>query len=97
MVYKTFELDTKGVDKYSRLSAELGKIESGFVFIPENATWVATFLQECENFRADMKHIPLDNEPIGHDDQVDILSYGLSDKCNKVIIDYKRMLNAFTK
>ncbi len=86
-----FEL-TPDKDKYTRLSRVLGKIQAGFVYVPYQAVWVHTFLQECENFRADMKHIPLDNESIGHDDQVDCLSYGLSDDCLN-ISNYKMLFN----
>lgn len=94
----TFEL-VADKDKYTRLCSSLGKIQSRLVYVPENAEWVATFFQECENFRADMKHIPLDNEPIGHDDQVDVLAYGTSDQVDnlKRVVYSDAFLQGFSK
>ena len=50
-------------DKYTRLLDVLGYIESGHVFLPENAAWLNDFIVECESFTADGRH--------AHDDQVD--------------------------
>ena len=52
----------------------LPKLESGFIYIPENAPWVADFLTECENFTAEDKH--------QHDDQIDVMLDGV-----KIIYD----------
>jgi predicted phage terminase large subunit-like protein len=48
------------IEKIMRLNAQTGMIESGFVYIPEAASWLAEFLHELTVF------------PKGkHDDQVD--------------------------
>jgi predicted phage terminase large subunit-like protein len=65
-------------DKYSRLSEVLGTIKKGIVHVPENATWVSPFFEECECFRADLKHVLMNNEKKPHDDMVDCLAYGLN-------------------
>lgn len=61
-------------DKYMRLSEVLPLIKSGYVYIPEKAEWKLDFLAECEGFTADMSH--------AHDDMVDAMTMGLSDKTN---------------
>lgn len=61
-------------DKYQRLSDVLPIIESGYVFLPEIANWKADFLNECEEFKADMTH--------KHDDIIDSMSYALSEEIN---------------
>lgn len=53
----------RSTDKYTRLQDVLGYIESGFVYLPESAPWVADFIAECEAFTADDAH--------DHDDQID--------------------------
>jgi predicted phage terminase large subunit-like protein len=65
-------------DKYSRLSEVLGIIKSNRVHLPETASWASVFLEECECFRADMKHVIMNNETKPHDDMVDCLAYGLN-------------------
>ena len=53
-------------DKVTRLSAVLPLIEGGRVLLPDSATWLDTFHDECQTF------------PSGkHDDQIDALSIGL--------------------
>ena len=52
-------------DKYTRVLGVQGYIESGYVYIPEDAEWVADFVDECEKFTATDSH--------KHDDQVDTL------------------------
>jgi hypothetical protein len=48
------------IDKIMRLNAQTGMIDSGFVYIPEDAAWLAEYLHELTVF------------PKGkHDDQVD--------------------------
>lgn len=43
----------------------LPRLASGYIFIPEEATWISDFLNECEEFNASMSH--------KHDDQIDPL------------------------
>lgn len=50
-------------DKYTRVLGVQGFIESGYVFLPNDAEWVEDFLSECEKFTATDSH--------KHDDQVD--------------------------
>ena len=73
-------------DKYTRLLDVLGYIESGFVYLPENAPWLADFLAECESFSADGGHM--------HDDQVDpmvdAIKYGAAGA--NVIYDWENFL-----
>ena len=52
-------------DKYTRVLSVQGYIESGYIGLPENASWVADFIEECEAFTATDSH--------KHDDQVDTL------------------------
>lgn len=52
-------------DKYTRVLGVQGYIESKYVYLPENAEWVADFIDECEKFTATDSH--------KHDDQVDAL------------------------
>ena len=49
----------------SRVQDVLTYIENGYVFIPENASFVSDFIAECEAFTADDAH--------DHDDQIDPL------------------------
>lgn len=57
-------------DKYTRLMQEIDVIACGYVFLPNNASWVSTFLDEMQCFRSDMSHT--------HDDIVDALVYGIN-------------------
>ncbi|WP_169753508.1 phage terminase large subunit [Campylobacter mucosalis] len=52
-------------DKYTRVLGVVGYIESGYVYLPNSAIWVADFIDECEKFTATDSHL--------HDDQVDTL------------------------
>lgn len=65
---KGIQVDT---DKYTRVLGVQGYIESGFVYIPENAPWVADFVTECEAFTPDDTH--------EHDDQIDPLVMAIMD------------------
>lgn len=69
-------------DKFLRLNEVLGVIKAKYVHIPKQAHWVDKFIIECESFRADMKHIKMDQESKPHDDQVDVLVYGLGNEIN---------------
>ena len=53
-------------DKVTRLSAVLPLIEGGRVLLPDSATWLDTFHDECQTFPSGI-----------HDDQIDALSIGL--------------------
>ena len=65
---KPIQVDT---DKYTRMLGVQGYIESGYVYVPERASWVNDFIVECENFTADDSH--------AHDDQVDTLVMALNE------------------
>lgn len=71
-------------DKFMRLNDVLGIIKSKFVYIPTNVSWAEDFFTECECFRATMDHILMDKEEYPHDDQVDVLAYGLSRYINVI-------------
>lgn len=62
-------------DKYTRVLGVQGYIESGYVCLPENAHWVADFINECEAFTPTNSH--------QHDDQVDALVMAISDLLGK--------------
>lgn len=55
---------TRKKDKYTRFMDTAGYIESGYVYLPENAEWVLDFLTECQMFTGTGDT---------HDDQVDTL------------------------
>lgn len=65
-------------DKFHRLNDGLGFIMNKMLGIPENAQWANKFFEECENFRGDLKHVIMQGETKPHDDQVDVLAYGVS-------------------
>lgn len=58
-------------DKLTRIMDVLPHIESGYVYIPENAPFVSDFLRECEEFTADDSH--------AHDDQIDPMCDAIND------------------
>ena len=58
-------------DKYTRVLSIQGYIESGYVYLPEDAAWVADFIDECEKFTATDSH--------KHDDQVDTLVHAVTE------------------
>lgn len=55
----------RNIDKLTRVQDVLTYIENGYVYIPENASFVNDFIAECEAFTADDAH--------DHDDQIDPL------------------------
>ena len=70
MLQRDTRLPLKGIkpqgDKVVRAQSVTGLVESGRVWLPDRADWLATFLDECASF------------PTGkHDDIVDALTYGL--------------------
>lgn len=58
-------------DKYTRVLGIQGFIESRYVHLPNDADWVADFIDECEKFTATDSH--------KHDDQVDTLVHVLTE------------------
>lgn len=50
-------------DKLTRVMDILSYIESGYVMLPEEASYVSEFISECESFTSDDSHY--------HDDQID--------------------------
>jgi len=60
-------------DKIARVNQITGLVEAGKVVLPERASWLAEFIEECAEF------------PVGlHDDQVDAFVHGLSYLHNQV-------------
>jgi predicted phage terminase large subunit-like protein len=70
-------------DKFYRLNDGLGIIKSKWVNIPDDASWANTFFEECECFRADMKHVLMSGEIKPHDDQIDNMAYAISSQVNQ--------------
>lgn len=62
-------------DKYTRVLGVVGYIESGYVYLPNNASWVNDFIDECEKFTPTNSHL--------HDDQVDTLVMAIDEFKNK--------------
>lgn len=58
-------------DKLTRVMDVVSYIESGLVYIPENAPWVSDFTQECDAFTPDDTHM--------HDDQIDPMVDAIND------------------
>lgn len=61
----------KGRDKVARVRQATPFIDRGQIYLPLNAPWLSDFLIECEQFTVDDSH--------PHDDQVDVLSYGIEE------------------
>jgi len=58
-------------DKYTRVSDAIPYIESGYVYVPQDAPWVSDFLSENEEFTADDTH--------SFDDQIDPMCDAIED------------------
>ncbi len=58
-------------DKLTRVMDVLGYLESGLVYVPEDAPFTSDFIAECEAFTADDSH--------AHDDQIDPLCDAIVD------------------
>lgn len=58
-------------DKLTRVMDVVSYIDSGLVYIPEDAPWVLDFTQECDAFTADDTHM--------HDDQIDPMVDAITD------------------
>ena len=69
-------------DKFLRLNDVLGLIKNRFLNLPANAEWVDCFIEECEAFRGDLKHVIMMGEIVPHDDQVDVIAYALGNEIN---------------
>ena len=68
MPIKGVQVDT---DKYTRVLGVQGYIESGYIYLPDQAEWIADFIDECEKFTATDSH--------KHDDQVDAMVMAINE------------------
>lgn len=59
------------IDKLTRVMDVVSYVESGYVYVPEDAPWVSDFTAECDGFTADDTH--------AHDDQIDPLCDAIND------------------
>ncbi len=60
-------------DKYTRFLDIQGYIESGYVMLPRNASWLSDFLMECEELTANFDT---------HDDQIDPMMDAIDEMMN---------------
>ena len=58
-------------DKYTRVLGVQGYIESGYIYLPNDAEWIEDFIKECEAFTATNSH--------KHDDQVDAMVMAITE------------------
>nr|UYL16551.1 MAG: terminase large subunit [Caudoviricetes sp.] len=58
-------------DKYTRVLGVQGYIESGYIYLPNDAEWIEDFIKECEAFTATDSH--------KHDDQVDAMVMAIAE------------------
>lgn len=58
-------------DKYTRVLGAQGYIESGYIYLPNDAEWIEDFIKECEAFTATDSH--------KHDDQVDAMVMAITE------------------
>lgn len=65
----------RNIDKLTRVQDVVSYIESGYVMIPEQASFVSDFVTECESFTADNAH--------QHDDQIDPMIDAIVDMVSK--------------
>ena len=91
-IYPTITEKDKEVikNKYWRCQEVLSDIIDGFVYIPENSSYILDFIQEVEAFSGDDST---------HDDQVDCLLYALKIRRNLLTkqVDWSKSYNAFQK
>ena len=79
-----------GIDRTTRVMDVVGYIESGRVFIPEEADYISEFIHECEAFTPNGAH--------SHDDQIDPMVDAINDlivkqsSVNAPIIGGKRIM-----
>ena len=76
-------------DKYTRLMEVISDIESGYVYIPEQAHWLQEFLTECEAFTGGKQDV--------HDDWVDVLMYGLKIRRKMMATDWGAFKASFMR
>ena len=58
-------------DKYTRVLGVQGYIESGYIYLPNDAEWIEDFIKECEAFTATDSH--------KHEDQVDAMVMAIAE------------------
>ena len=58
-------------EKYTRVLGVQGYIESGYIYLPNDAEWIEDFIKECEAFTATDSH--------KHDDQVDAMVMAITE------------------
>lgn len=58
-------------DKYTRVLGVQGYIESGYIYLPNDAEWIEDFIKECEALTATDSH--------KHDDQVDAMVMAITE------------------
>ena len=69
-----FEIE-RNVDKFTRVCDAMPSIESGYVYLPEDAAFTLDFVSECESFTKDDTH--------AHDDQIDPMCDAITDMLGK--------------
>ena len=74
-------------DKYTRLQEVIADLESGYVYLPLQASWLNEFILECEAFTGGKQNYK--------DDIVDTLIYGLKVSRTKLQVDWNRIKNVF--
>lgn len=76
----------RNVDKLTRVEDASPSIESGYVWIPEEAPWVSDYVKEFELFARDMTH--------QHDDQIDPTCDAIKDMIGDLsgIRDFENMI-----
>ncbi len=76
-------------DKYTRLMEVSADLESGYVYIPEQAHWLNEFLTECEAFTGGKQDV--------HDDFVDVLIYALKIRRKSQQTDWTALTQSFLR
>lgn len=75
----------RNTDKLLRVMDGAPYVESGYVWLPEEAPWVSDFVTECEAFTSDDTH--------AHDDQIDPMLDAISDMlANDTTREWENML-----
>lgn len=76
-------------DKYTRLMEVAADLESGYVYLPEQAHWLPEFLSECEAFTGGKQDV--------HDDFVDVLMYALKLRRKSQQTDWTALTQSFLR
>lgn len=74
-------------DKYTRFLEVSADIESGYVHIPNQASWLPEFVNQCEAFTGGKQD--------AHDDFVDVLIYGMKQRRKSIAPDWAKAKRAF--